>query len=182
VFTIVHNCLMSDEVDYPRAIGELVYALRMALGWTQESLANEAKLDRRWVLWLEKRQVRLDDLAKLTRLARALGLTPAEFWGRVVMPELTPGALREAAWQSFELDRDALHEALRRKYLDALTSVEATKILMAIAQFVAEGKPEIVDFVADMIGRGYKLEMAERVLEGIERLPPRQPWLPPPKD
>ena len=63
--------------DPRKPFGKRVRALRTELGWSQEQLAFEAGLDRTYVGGVERGERNIA-LVNICRIAKALGLTPAD--------------------------------------------------------------------------------------------------------
>ena len=59
-------------------LGQIVYRQRMALGISQEDLADQVGLDRTYISGIE-RGIRNPTFLVLLRLAQALGVPPARF-------------------------------------------------------------------------------------------------------
>jgi transcriptional regulator with XRE-family HTH domain len=68
--------------DICRIAGRNVKAARLALGYNQEALAHEAKIDRTYVSGVE-RGLRNPSIKVLARLAKALKTTPAALLSKV---------------------------------------------------------------------------------------------------
>lgn len=69
---------MKNE-DVNRQFGESVRELRKSAGLSQEELADLAELDRSYVGCIERGERNLS-IENVCRLARAIGVSPAEFF------------------------------------------------------------------------------------------------------
>lgn len=64
-------------MDVRRLLGRNVQRLRLARGWSQEELADEAEVHRTYVSGVE-RGVRNPTIVILAKLAKALGVPPGD--------------------------------------------------------------------------------------------------------
>lgn len=82
LFVMADDEVEREDVELKAKIGALVRRLRAERDWSQEDLADEARMHTNHVGFVERGQ-KMPTVGALRRIARALGLKVSEFLGLV---------------------------------------------------------------------------------------------------
>jgi transcriptional regulator with XRE-family HTH domain len=124
----------------PLELGQRVLSRRRELGLSQTALAKKASMSRNYVSLIERGEARNVSTGILSRLARVLGIAPAELMGGSEADAvLIPPSLREFGVEE-QLDYDVVDRLARlpRRGQEPSTAEGWRELYEAVEQFLKD--------------------------------------------